>query len=80
MCAAKDGAGEVSQGLWRRPEDSERIPDTGHWVIYTLGVLFCFEWAVSVPRFFSLEIRECVADSGFLWGGLQLRQFQTLEI
>ena len=36
---AENRAGEVTQALWRKPEDHEKIPDIERCVIYTVGIL-----------------------------------------
>ena len=54
MCAVEDGAGEVTQDLWRSPEDCQWIPDIG--VIYTVGVWFCLVRTVTMSSFSLLEV------------------------
>lgn len=46
------------QVLWRSPEDHEWIPDIVHGVIYMVGVWFCFVLSLTVPWFFSFEVRK----------------------
>jgi hypothetical protein len=53
---------EVTQALWRSSEDSERIQDIRHRVIYTSGVWLCFYLIITVPWFFPVEVRKHLTD------------------
>lgn len=58
LYAIESGARKVTKDLWRSPEDHKWTPDIRHYIIYTVGVWFCFDLIVTVPWFFPLEVRK----------------------
>lgn len=78
VCAAEGRAIEVTQAPWRSPEDGEWIPEFGHRVIYNVSVWGCFVQTVTMPWFFSLEVRKKLTYFLF-YRRPQLNNFELLK-